>query len=84
MHFQVVVVQRLQRNVQEKCYARVNLLFFLIAFFGVLVAVALVVAKAPYSLWVVLNTKAKQKPGGSKNYIDILKTSSAKHAEIRE
>ena len=33
MHFQVVVVQRLQRNVQEKCYARVNLLFFLIAFF---------------------------------------------------
>ena len=33
MHFQVVVVQRLQRNVLEKCYARVNLLFFLIAFF---------------------------------------------------
>ena len=30
MHFHVVVVQRRQRNAQEKCHARANLLFCLI------------------------------------------------------
>ena len=45
MYFHVVVVQRRQRNIQEKCDARANLFF---CFFEVLVAGAVVVAKAPY------------------------------------
>ena len=52
MHFHVVVVQRRQRNVQEKvmhvqscCFDNLNRLF--VFFFVVLVTVAVVVAKAP-------------------------------------
>ena len=43
-------MQRRQRNVQEKCDERANMLFCLISplLFDVLVAVAVVVAKAPY------------------------------------
>ena len=48
-HFDVVVVQWRQRNVQKKRDARANLLFFLInlLLFDVLVTVAVVFARAP-------------------------------------